>query len=380
VEVCRPVSDLGSAGEIEDRIADQLQASLMPAIELDPEGLDIAATYLPATKGTRVGGDWYDVIDLGAGRTALVVGDVMGRGVRAAAVMGQLRAMTLGYSRLDLPPSEVLTLLDSMVADLDHEQIVTCAYLIFDPVASTVTYANAGHPPPLLIRSTGGVDQLSGVSPPLGTRFSPPGDQELGVDRGDLIALYTDGLVERRGHEVVESASDLARIVSELRAGGGPIDELLGILIAELVVDDPEDDVALLLAQVRSHPETMAPAAFDIVGDATAVAAARRFTNRTLMDWEVSTETADVAALLVSEMVTNSIVHGRPPAQVRLRLRAHDLVIEVRDASRHLPRRRHPDRLDESGLGLQVVELLATRWGARHEAFGKVVWAVLLLR
>ena len=364
----------------EHEIADELQASLMPSIEIEAEGLEIAATYLAGTEGTQVGGDWYDVIDLGAGRTALVVGDVMGRGVRAAALMGQLRAMTIGYSRLDLPPSEILILLDAMVADLDYDQIVTCAYVIFDPVASAVTYANAGHPPPLVVRPTGDVETLAGSSPPLGTRLSRPTDRTVAVGANDLLTLYTDGLVERRGRDVLEGIDRLARHVVDMTSAGTRLEELPDSLISELVGADSDDDVAVLVASVTAETSSSEPAVHDIEADVTAVAAARRFTSRTLGDWKVSTETVDVAALVVSEMVTNGIVHGCPPMQLRLRLRRDDLVIEVHDGGRDLPRSHYPDRLEESGLGLQVVELLAARWGARSDGTGKVVWSVLRLR
>ena len=100
--------------------------------------------------GTQVGGDWYDVIELGAGRTALVIGDVMGRGVRAAAVMGQLRAAVRAYARLDLTPADVLEFLDGVVRELGEVQIVTCIYAVYDPHDRTLVYANAGHLPPLL--------------------------------------------------------------------------------------------------------------------------------------------------------------------------------------------------------------------------------------
>src|SRR5207237_10516206 len=103
--------------------------------------------YRAGVEGTQVGGDWYDVVELGAGRTALVLGDVMGRGVQAAAVMGQLRSAVRAYARLDLPPADVLEHLDGVVRDLGEDQIVTCISAVFDPYDRTPTYANHGHPP-----------------------------------------------------------------------------------------------------------------------------------------------------------------------------------------------------------------------------------------
>ena len=138
------------AAALERRIADELQHSLLPAVTFDPEQLEVATFYQPGVAGTQVGGDWYDVIEVGAGRTALVIGDVMGRGVRAAAVMGQLRTAVRAYARLDLPPADVLEHLDDVVRELGEVQIVTCIYAVFDPHDQTLQYANAGHLPPLL--------------------------------------------------------------------------------------------------------------------------------------------------------------------------------------------------------------------------------------
>src|SRR5204862_5681700 len=126
---------------------DALQRSLLPAERFESEHLDVATYYQAGVEGTRVGGDWYDAIALGAGRTALVIGDVAGRGVRAASVMGQLRAAVRAYARLDLPPREVLEQLDAMVRELAPGQIVTCVYAIYDPSDGELSYASAGHLP-----------------------------------------------------------------------------------------------------------------------------------------------------------------------------------------------------------------------------------------
>ena len=114
----------------EHAIADQLQRSLLPQQAFDLDHLEVATYYRAGVEGTQVGGDWYDVIELGGGRTALVVGDVMGRGVRAAAVMGQLRAAVRAYARLDLPPADLLESLDGLVREIGEDQIVTCIYAV----------------------------------------------------------------------------------------------------------------------------------------------------------------------------------------------------------------------------------------------------------
>ncbi len=134
----------------EHAIADQLQRSLLPQKGFDLDHLEVATYYRAGVEGTQVGGDWYDVIELGGGRTALVVGDVMGRGVQAAAVMGQLRAAVRAYARLDLPPADLLESLDGLVRDIGDDQIVTCIYAVFDPADRCLRFANAGHLPPIV--------------------------------------------------------------------------------------------------------------------------------------------------------------------------------------------------------------------------------------
>ncbi len=147
-----------------------LQRSLLPQELEEPDDLRIAATYQPGGTEAAVGGDWYDVITLGGGRTALVIGDVMGRGVRAAAVMGQLRTAVRAYARLDLPPHEVLQLLDGLATEIDANQIATCVYAIFDPNEGRLVYASAGHLPILVRDETGTVQR---ADEPTGPRSAP---------------------------------------------------------------------------------------------------------------------------------------------------------------------------------------------------------------
>ena len=178
----------------EHRIADELQHSLLPAVTFDPEQLEVATFYQPGVAGTQVGGDWYDVIEVGAGRTALVIGDVMGRGVRAAAVMGQLRTAVRAYARLDLPPADVLEHLDDVVRELGEVQIVTCIYAVFDPHDRTLQYANAGHLPPLLLVPGEGARRLTGAAgPPLGA-----GPADAGGGAGDPAGRLHARALHRR--------------------------------------------------------------------------------------------------------------------------------------------------------------------------------------
>ena len=209
----RPLAAASAASEAaarEHAIADELQRSLLPERTFDLEHLDVATYYRAGVEGTQVGGDWYDVIELGAGRTALVVGDVMGRGVSAAAGMGQLRSAVRAFAKLDLPPSEVLEYLDGMVQDLAGDQIVTCVYAVFDSTDQTLRYANAGHLPLLLARPGAETEKLGAAGPPLGAGFFGQPTEKVQLSPGCTVAFYTDGLVERRERDIDAGIEALA--------------------------------------------------------------------------------------------------------------------------------------------------------------------------
>ncbi|MZD55499.1 SpoIIE family protein phosphatase, partial [Streptomyces sp. SID5606] len=187
-----------------------LQRSLLPQELEEPDDLRVAATYHPGGTEAAVGGDWYDVITLGGGRTALVIGDVMGRGVRAAAVMGQLRTAVRAYARLDLPPHEVLQLLDGLATEIDANQIATCVYAIHDPNEGRLVYASAGHLP-ILVRDENGTVQRADepTGPPLGTGGWVHTSGSISLAPGSTAVLYTDGLVERRDEDLDEGIAAL---------------------------------------------------------------------------------------------------------------------------------------------------------------------------
>src|SRR4051794_11991719 len=209
----------------ERQIADELQRSLLPQLTVDAEQLDVAAYYRAGVAGTQVGGDWYDVIDLGAGRTALVLGDVVGRGVRAAAVMGRLRTAVRAYAQLELSPADVLESLDTVVTHIGPEQIVTCLYAVFDPRECSLTFANAGHLPILLAVPGEPPHRLQeATGPPLGSGAPSYGELRSQLAPGTLLALYTDGLVERRDRVIDVGIDRLAEALGRASGGvaGGP--------------------------------------------------------------------------------------------------------------------------------------------------------------
>jgi signal transduction histidine kinase/DNA-binding response OmpR family regulator/serine phosphatase RsbU (regulator of sigma subunit)/anti-sigma regulatory factor (Ser/Thr protein kinase) len=358
----------------ERRIADELQRSLLPATTVETEHLEVATYYQPGVEGTQVGGDWYDVIELGAGRTALVIGDVMGRGVRAAAVMGQVRAAVRAYARLDLPPTDLLELLDGVVRDLETEQIVTCAYAVYDPRDRSLTFANAGHLPPLIAEPGTEPRRADGqLGPPLGSGPFTLTEERLTLAIGTRFALYTDGLVERRDRSL-DAGIDL--LAARLAGSRGPAAEVPGELLAALAAEGTEDDVAILVARVpdEHQPET---ASMPIPAEADMVPQTRRFVTATLARWEVPEGLVRDAVLLVSEMATNAIVHGQEPIELRLRRGSDDLLIEVDDGATSVPRRLRPTPEDEHGRGLLLVAMLSDRWGTRPLRSGKSVWCRL---
>jgi PAS domain S-box-containing protein len=358
----------------EHAIADQLQRSLLPELSFDLEHLEVATFYRAGVEGTQVGGDWYDVIELGAGRTALVVGDVMGRGVQAAAVMGQLRAAIRAYARLDLPPADVLEFLDGMVRELGDNQIVTCLYAVFDPADRVLRLANAGHLPPILVGPDREPRILWGAEdPPLGAGPFTLTPQEVALEAGSLAVLYTDGLVERRGEDLELGVHALARLAGRL---DGPVtgipEELVGVLLPE----GPDDDVAVLVARV-DPPEGEHGLQHRFEATAGAVTEARHLVAHHLEERSVPPMLVSDTVLTTSELVTNAVVHGLGPVDLRLRTNGHEVLVEVADRATFQPRKLRPTEEDEHGRGLQIVAALAERWGTRATEDGKSVWCVL---
>ncbi|MFF8871484.1 SpoIIE family protein phosphatase [Streptomyces massasporeus] len=222
-----------------------LQRSLLPSTPAEREGLDIAARYRPAL--SEVGGDWYDVLPLGPGRTGLVVGDVMGKGVQAAAIMGQLSTATRALARLDLPPAELLRHLDDIAGSLG-DAIATCVYAVCDLRRGTCELSSAGHLPPVLAGADGRaelVDVPGGV--PLGVGGVEFGTVELELAPGSLLALYTDGLVENRGEPIDTGLDTLTRLLGN----AGPSLQRASDSLLSALSPEPDDDVALLLVRTR---------------------------------------------------------------------------------------------------------------------------------
>ncbi|HET6859819.1 MAG TPA: SpoIIE family protein phosphatase [Streptomyces sp.] len=372
-----------------------LQRSLLPPGDPEAAGLDIACRYLPGNTATEVGGDWFDVIELPGHRTALVVGDVMGRGLRAAVAMGELRTAVRTLALLDLEPAEVLSALDEIArglgtpsgaqhasrathkareADLSEVYLATCVYAVYDPVTRRCTFANAGHLPPVLVEP-GEEALLLDVPPgmPLGVGGEPFEEVEVEVPEGALLALYTDGLVESRDHPLDEGLRAFrAALTDPVR----PLEDVCDHVLNTLDTRHGEDDIALLMARIQGLPAE-AVGDWQLPREPRSVGRARELARAQLVTWNLE-DLVDTTELLVSELVTNALRYGEGEIRLRL-LRDRTLVCEVWDGGLVQPRRRRARVTDEGGRGLQLVGLLSAAWGSRRTPRGKTVWFELAL-
>ncbi|MFD8222293.1 SpoIIE family protein phosphatase [Streptomyces sp. NPDC059697] len=361
-----------------------LQRSLLPQTLPDQGALDIATRYLPAGTRAGVGGDWFDVIPLSGARVALVVGDVVGHGIRASATMGRLRTAVRTLADVDLPPDELLTHLDDLVLHLSADEGgtdgaaesaggigTTCLYAVYDPVSRRCALARAGHPPPAAVTPDGAVRFLDvPAGPPLGLGGLPFETVETELPEGSLLALYTDGLLAARDHDIDEA---LDKMFAALARPAKTLDTVCDRVLTAMLTHRPDDDIALLVARTRVlHADRVA--AWDLASDPAVVARARKHATEQLTAWGLD-DAAFITELTVSELVTNAIRYGRPPIQLRLIHEDSTLTCEVFDSSSTAPHMRRARTFDEGGRGLLLVGQLARRWGTRHALTGKTVWA-----
>ncbi|MEU8774252.1 SpoIIE family protein phosphatase [Streptomyces sp. NPDC048606] len=365
----------------EHALAETLQRSLLPRALPEQSAVDVAHFYLPAQSG--VGGDWFDVIPLPGSRVALVVGDVVGHGLHAAATMGRLRTAVHNFSSLDLPPDEILARLDALVQRIDHDREgnaedtdgsgvlgATCLYAVYDPVSQHCTMARAGHLPPLTVAPDGTTEIVElPTGPPLGLGGMPFETAEIYLAEGSQLVLYTDGLVEERARDIGEGLEMLRVALSH--PGRNP-EESCAAVLEKLLPERPGDDVALLIARTRTlGPDRVAQ--WEVPFQPDAVAAIRNSAARRLDAWGLS-ELGFATELILSELITNALRHGSAPVRVRL-LYDHHLTCEVWDGSSIAPHLRYAATTDEGGRGLFLVAQLSEHWGTRYTPYGKVIWA-----
>jgi serine phosphatase RsbU (regulator of sigma subunit) len=362
-----------------------LQHSLLQRRQPAQDAVQVASRYQPGESGIAVGGDWVDVIALSGSRVGLVVGDVAGHGIHAAATMGRLRTAVWTLADIDLEPGELLTRLDDVVTRFVNEDELssdandlsaTCLFAVYDPVSRLCKVARAGHPVPAVV-SPGGIPEFLDIpaGPPLGVGGVPFEEAEIELPEGSLLVLYTDGLVESRERDIDAGLNAMRQVLSEVhrRPGGPPsLDDVCDRMVETLIPERGDDDAALLVARTCALPPDRI-VSWDVPAEPAVVADIRARAGRQVGAWGLE-ELTFATELLVSELVTNAIRHAQPPIQLRMILDTA-LSCEVSDASVTAPHHRRADRYDEGGRGLMLVARLATRWGTRYTRTGKTIWA-----
>jgi serine phosphatase RsbU (regulator of sigma subunit)/anti-sigma regulatory factor (Ser/Thr protein kinase) len=344
--------------EAEQTIAETLQRSVLPVALPRVEGVQLAARYLPGSAQLDVGGDWFDAISLSDGRLGLVVGDVVGKGVQAAASMAQLRNAIRAFSVDPLKPSSVLARLNRLAEEALDTAFATLVYMVLDPETAVCRLASAGHPPPVVAFPDGRVEFLDGGRGlPLGTGIESKYRQDTyELPAGSTVVLYTDGLVERRGRSIDEGLADLRSAV-----GGAPKDpDRLLEHVLERVVGGGErgDDIALLAARVL----TVAPRELDLTvrADLGSMNLVRDALRVWLEGAPMERADAEDVVLATWEACANAIEHAVDPSagtvSVRAALDESRIRVSVTDTGAWAPYSVERDR----GLGLRLMRALSS--------------------
>ncbi|KPI11336.1 protein phosphatase 2C domain protein [Actinobacteria bacterium OK006] len=367
-------------------VALKLQRSLLPGRLPPHAAVDAASRYLPADSGSGVGGDWYDLIPLSGTRVGLVVGDVLGHGLRAAATMGRLRTGVRVLARLDLSPDELLSRLDDLVEQTAHERGagqgpghlrpqadealgVTCLYAVYDPVSGKCSLARAGESVLVVVEPhTGAVDHPElPPGPPLGIGGLPYQSTDLELPPGSLVALFTGGLLQAADSR----AAGLAQLSQVLADCGASLEELCDRAVTTLLPGAVDEDATLLVARTRLLDRNQFTQ-WELPPDPAAVATIRTAVGKQLRDWGLDDLTF-ASELIVSELVTNAIRYVGGPIQVRL-IRDRTLICEVSDTGHTTPNLRHAANDDEGGRGLFIIAQMTHHWGTRYTPTGKTIW------
>ncbi|MET7617345.1 SpoIIE family protein phosphatase [Streptomyces sp. NPDC005408] len=365
-----------------------LQRSLLPQKLPQLTGVELAHRYLPADSSAGVGGDWFDAISLSGARVGLVVGDVVGHGLRAAATMGRLRTSVRVLALLDLAPDELLARLDDLLGQGADEQTaarddgveladdealgVTCLYAVYDPVSGLCRMARAGHLLPAVVDPSDGSVSFPDIpaGPPLGLGGLPFETAELKLPEGSLVALFTDGLVHGRDRDIDAGLDGLQGVLAEHRR---TLDELCDRAVAKLLPRPVDDDAALLLVRTRmlgSHQV----ATWELEPDPEEVGRARAMATERAAQWGLDDDLVFTIGLVVSELVTNAMRYASGPIHLRL-IRDRTLICEVSDTGHTSPHLRRAGTDDEGGRGLFLIAQMTHRWGTRHSSSGKTIWA-----
>jgi anti-sigma regulatory factor (Ser/Thr protein kinase) len=368
--------------EVEHVLTRRIQRSLLPGSPPHIPEAVTTARYFSATEGVAVGGDWYDVLNLPEGRIGLVVGDVEGHNLDATALMGQLRSVVRAYAAEGHDPAIVLERSNRLLSGLDTGLFATCCCVWVDVATGAARIASAGHPGPFLGHGRDVVRPELEVGPPLGVDARATyRDAVVELCPGSVTALFTDGLLNARrlGYEaalqqladlLADNSGEELEVLADAMVGGYRSQEALG------------DDAALVLMRYEGGPShdrarvaRMSVQRHDLHG----VGHARRFLEGVLRGWDLLSALDDLE-ILVSEVVTNALIHAHSEVDLRLRAYPDRIRVEVRDSDPYPP---VPTALlddearnveAESGRGLLIVEALASAWGSSPAGRGKTTW------
>jgi GAF domain-containing protein/anti-sigma regulatory factor (Ser/Thr protein kinase) len=366
-------------------VADVLQRAVLPDSLPEVAGLQLDAEYRAGVAGTYAGGDWYDVFQLSNGIVFFSVGDVMGKGAPAAALMGQVRTAIRAYAVSGLSPTEVLSALDRLFDALIDDRVVTAVVGTISPSTGRVVLSNAGHPPPLVVRADG-----STIFCPMqrtlliaaGLSGAPRPRDEVVLDRGDSLIMYSDGLIERRGEVITHGMERLANTATVVARDGWP-DHPAVTFASMLSGEERTDDVVVLCLNytgiseegITAQPvgttrDGMSTLHLEPVVESTPVA--RHWVAAHLRD--LPAEVTGCAALLTSELVTNAVLHAATPMSVTLHILPDRIRVDVADGNPAFPSIKEYGQDAATGRGLTLFNTLASNWGVQAVDGGKIVW------
>jgi anti-sigma regulatory factor (Ser/Thr protein kinase) len=362
--------------ELQRSTPELLQRSLMPSALPEPQGLAVSAHYQPAGLNADVGGDWYDLFELADGSAALAVGDVMGKGVDAAILMGEVRTALRAYALLDATPSVVLSLLDGFVsAHTEPDHLVTVVFGVVSADRSTLTLSIAGHPPPLLVRPDGPPESLeSGLGPALGIEGGPWVDATVSLSPRDTVLLYSNGLLDSRRGDPLTGMTELSAAIDKLPRRRRRAHDVCARAGEAMVEAASTDDVTMLAVGVT--PEGTRRAHATLPSDTKAPGLARRFLDETLAAWAVDEDVVMTAQLCVSELVTNAVIHTGTRPEMTVELDDECLTVLVLDhgGEGDVAATTEVDPVRVSGRGLTLVDAVTSAWGVRQTPDGTTVW------
>lgn len=360
--------------ESERTIAETLQRIVLPVTLPQVDGVELAARYLPGTAELDVGGDWFDAIPLVDGRIGLVVGDVVGKGVQAAANMGQLRNALRAFTLDPMKPSSTISRLSRFADEALGAAFATVVYAVVDPAARVCRYTSAGHPPPLVAYPDGRVELLEGGRGlPLGTVTGAEYEQDVvPLPAAGVLLLYTDGLVERRGHPIDDG---FRRLCDAVRSGPRDPEGLVEHVLEQMVGEGQRgDDIALLA--LRLAAQASEPLELRLPRELTSLHVVRDSLRSWLESAEIPRSEAEEVVLAAWEACANAVEHAREPVGEHVtfsaRIADSTLVLEIRDSGQWVP----PSERTDRGFGLRLMRELMSSVDIARSAEGTRVTMV----